>query len=259
MNVREKIEKIINGRVVGVIARGSSLNELEKRINEFKDLDICWTSLNLFTIAEEYILSKINKKLEIISDCSNVELRDNFEPNVRRPRFENYLKREDNNLLQISNTVIRDLKATNQDDILEKYKNKIITIDEVFTGEGYPIELWDAPPNSITLLFAMLMAGKAKKVVTFGFDGYTDNNLEAVNSYYKPELEKAERIAATGKTAGVGSLPTDSRDFNRRWFYIYQLYKRVYGVETKFINCSPITMFNCMNITNYDNVIGEIR
>ena len=253
----DKLKRIINNRVVGLIARGGSLEELEKRIEEYKDLDICWASLNLFTPAEDFILKKINKTLSIVSDCTNLSNRDYFEPNVRRPRLERFLARQEDNLLQISNTVIADLEYTKQHDILTTYKDKIITIDQVFTGEGYSQDLWKAPPNSITLLLASLIAGHAKKIIMFGYDGFNGDNNLAINTYYKEYLERDERVKATGRFQ-VGSLVTDSRDFNRRWNDIYELYKQTYKSNTEVVNCSPSTMFTCIRRIDYDNIKNEL-
>lgn len=256
--VINKLKKIINNRIVGVIARGRSAGELEKKINLLKDYDICWTSLNLFTPAEDYILNKINKNLEIVSDCSNVCNRDTFEPEVRRPRFERFLQREEANLLQISNTVIEDLKVTKQDDLLERYKEKIITIDEVFTNPSFPKAIWDAPPNSITLLLASLIAGQAKKIILFGYDGFNGNNMDSLDTYYKVELERDEKIKATGRFQ-VGSLVTDSRDFEKRWSRIYSMYKKCFNSNTEIVNCSPGTMFTCIRQIDFNNLLNELK
>lgn len=50
---------------VGYIVYGHSLEEFDNRIEEFKDLDIYWVSLNNWQIAES-ILAKIGKELDLV-------------------------------------------------------------------------------------------------------------------------------------------------------------------------------------------------
>lgn len=265
--VDKKIQNVIGDRTVGVIARGKSAEFLEKNIEKLQDHNLCWTSLNLFTPAEDFILNKIGERLDFISDCSNVANKDEFENKCRRPRFEKFLSRPDNNLLMISNTVIEDYRLTNNLDLLEKYKNKIITIDEVFTDFSFPKEIWEAPPNSITLLFAALIAGQAKKIILFGYDGHAPKagethkyaNEHAIYTYYKPELEAEERKIATGQKE-VGSLATDTRDFNKDFPRIFEMYKRIYNnPNVEIINCSSSSVFTVFRKIDYNQLLGELK
>jgi len=64
-NSSNKLKEIIGDRVVGFICFGQSLAELKKRIQEFKDKNICWISLNNYKVAET-ILNEINEKLSVV-------------------------------------------------------------------------------------------------------------------------------------------------------------------------------------------------
>jgi len=257
MNVIDKLKNTIKGRTVGLIARGKSIENLEGMIGYFRDKDICWASMNLIAPAE-ILLNKIDKKLDFISDCSNATLRDTFEPEVRRPRFENYLSKG-NNLLMISNTVIDDFKITKQDDLLDKYKESIVTIDEIFSEPTCPKDVWDAPPNSITLLLAALIAGQAKKIIIFGLDGYRGNKEFAIDTYYRADLEKEDRIKAGGQVT-IGSLGPDSADFERRWKGIFEMYKKAFcNPDVKIINCSSDSIFTVFPKINYGQLADFIK
>lgn len=257
MNAREKLRQLINNRMIGIIARGSSLIELEKKIEELVDYDICWCGINNFIPAES-ILNKINKPLEFVSDCSNVPNREYYEKNIRLPRLINYLEKP-NNLLQISNTVIADIKFINREDVLEKYKNKIITIDEVFTNPEYPKDVWNAPPNSMTLLLAAIIAGGTKKIIMFGYDGHYGFDNIAVHTYYNPLSEIIEREAATGK-AECGSLAYDTRSFNKDFPKIFEMYKTIYNnLNVAIVNCSPNSLFTTFKIINYNQLSQELN
>ena len=175
MNVVEKIANIIRGRPCFVVAKGASLKILKNRIKEYKDLDVCWVTLNDFHYIENTILCHIDKKFDLVSDCATVKRVEYYENNVRLPRFESYLRRE-NNLLMLSELVIQQcFRDQKMNHLLDKYEDKIITIDELFSLPECPKEVWEAPPNSITLLYAFLIAGGAKKIVLFGLDGYQKN------------------------------------------------------------------------------------
>ena len=52
------------------ILHGHSLEEFDKRIQEFKDFDVAWMSLNQWWIAQD-ILDKIGKKLDYVSLLTN--------------------------------------------------------------------------------------------------------------------------------------------------------------------------------------------
>ena len=65
----ERLRRVINKRPVGIILHGASIAELEGRITELEDCDICYFSLNAFRGIEEHILQKINRNLSLIM-CS---------------------------------------------------------------------------------------------------------------------------------------------------------------------------------------------
>jgi len=265
LNSLEKLKKVIKGRVVGIIARGGSAKILEERIDEFKDYNICWASMNVFEAAEG-ILSRIGKELSLVSDCSTVKNWHTYEPQVRMPRFKKYLEK-DNNLLFISELVIQEsFKRDNFFQLFQKHMGKIATIDDVFTHPKSPDAIWDAPPNSITLLLAACIAGDAKKIVMFGFDGLapkageTNKMLDhnCIETYYRADLEKEDRLASAS-TIEFGSLSTDSFFFERDWPQIWNIYKQTYENNCDIVNCSPGTMFTVIKEINYDRVHEEIK
>lgn len=57
----EYLQSIIKGRPIAILLPGSSIEELSDRINEFKDYDFCYFSLNVFHVLEEHIMKKIGK------------------------------------------------------------------------------------------------------------------------------------------------------------------------------------------------------
>ncbi len=62
----ERLRRVINKRPVAIILHGPSVTELEERITELDDCDICYFSLNAFRVPEKHILQKINRNLSIV-------------------------------------------------------------------------------------------------------------------------------------------------------------------------------------------------
>jgi hypothetical protein len=267
MTIIEKIRNIIKGRPCFVVAKGASLKLLKNQIREYKDLDVCWATLNDFHYIENTILCQINKQFDLVSDCATVKNVDFYENKIRIPRFESYLNRE-NNLLMLSELVVQQcFRDQKRDDLLEKYKDKIITINELFSMPQCPQEIWNKPPNSITLLYAFLIAGGAKKVVIFGLDGYqkevdktgvSEEFIETTGtiilSYYMPDVVKQERMDAFGDYRN-GSLYSDNNVFNTKWQSIFNMYKVAFNnPDVQLYNCSPITSITSIPVIRYTQV-----
>lgn len=258
MSSIEKLKELIKGKTCCVLTPGKSLTILEERIEEFKDLDVVWIGMNYCDHIEEAILKKIDKQFDMISDCTTVAIPQNYEPE-RIQRYEKFLGRG-TNLLFISDLVkVECFQKFGRIDILEKYADKIATIDDVFTGPDYPQEIWNKPPNSITLLFAALIAGMAKKVIMFGFDGRLESNYNSIDSYYKADIIKEHRVKAYGQYLNIGSLTSDSKDFNVKFIHLLQMYKAIYSnPNIEIINCSPDSIYTAFKKINYDQVKGEV-
>lgn len=262
---RGVITDLVKGKTVCFITGGRSIEELEKRIEEFKDLPIIWTSMNRFDMMEEYILEKIGKKFDMISDCSTVgfERRHKYEREIRFPKFEEFLTREENNVLLTSHIVIEQaFVELNRGDLPTKYKHKIAIVEEIFDScQEKPAEFWTPPPNSLTLSLAGIIAGQAKKIIMFGFDGFpyskemtTDQILD---SYYKPKIIREDRRKAFGDVTS-GNLVGDTISFNKRFPNILRVYQSSFKNPVEIVNCSPNSFITAFRKTDYDHVKEEI-
>lgn len=255
---RSIIERIVDRRVVGVLAHGKSIEELERRIEEFKDLNICWVGLNLFTIFEDHILSKIHKKLDIVFACDTAPdmTRGNYEINVRLPRIEKFLKREADNIWITTNGMFRDSIKIYRPDLLEKYSHKIMEIDHLFPREN--IRDYMEVPNSITLLIGAMIAGGAKKIILFGIDGYNGDPKEGINSYYCKEDNRAERQAVLGCDVDLG-INRDTGLFDKMFPTNLRNYRKLFGNNCEVVNCSPNSIFTSIRKINYDQLKDELN
>lgn len=252
----DKLKQIINKRPVAIMLHGKSISELEKRVNEYKDLDVCWASMNLFPVMEEFILKKINKKLDIVLDCSTVSdsLLSNYENNCRQPRLEKFLSKEYNNLWVTTMGIIELYSITmNKGNFIDTYKHKTLIVDTIFPPSQ--TAKYMSVPNSLTLLIAAIMAGGATKIVLFGCDGYKGEVSIGIDSYFKPNLQRIERYNALGNSIDAG-VNRDTEGFENKFISIYKQYKTIFNTNVEIMNCSNTSIYKCLPKINYDEVIA---
>lgn len=250
-----KLKQIINNRPVAIMVHGKSIETLEQRINEYKDLDVCWVSMNLFSIMEKFILSKINKKLDIVLDCSTVANSNlvNYENNFRQPRLKEFLSKQYNNLWVTTKGIIDLYKnIINKNKFINTYINKILIVDTIFPPSQ--IAKYMSVPNSLTLLIAAIIAGGASKIVLFGCDGYRGKVSIGINSYFKPNLQRIERYNALGSSLDPG-VNRDTDGFEGRFSRLYKEYKLLFNNNVEIKNCSNISVYKCLPKITYDEVI----
>lgn len=231
MNEIDKIREKINNRIVCIMSHGKSIETLETRITEFKDLDICWVSFNLFTVMNKFILSKINKKLDIVLDCaasSNIE----YERNYRIPNILNAIYENNTLILSTARLMITQYNEYKLSQFYEINKDIILLVDNIFGRLDYT-------PNTLFLLIATIAVGKPKKIILFGVDGYSKSSTEVFSTYYKSELQR-DRIKNLISTDNPeSSLDKSTAAFQERFDWLYPDFCKRCNVDSPFIyNCS---------------------
>ena len=110
-------------------------------------------------------------------------------------------------------------------------------------------------PNSLTLLIGLMAISGAKKIILFGVDGYKGKHEDNLQSFYKPELQKQERILAEGGENRTG-IVQDTSNFENKFMRHYKAYCVRYSVDppTEIINCSPISIYKIFKKVNYDEI-----
>lgn len=238
----KKLRDIINERPVAILTLGASLTELESRIEELKDCDICWVGMNVFSIPEKHIVQKIGRNLSIAmapnipglpSQISNVvsfleRQEDNFfitdEPALRQPGFPDWYSR---------------------DRFIQKYDSKLLVYDAVW----HPNPLFELVPdpehplhfpayNSLTALLSLIIIGMPCKIVLFGADGG--------GPYYRQD----EIMRSKNESPIPWNLEGDARDFNQVMEDILVRVYRTYGIPVH-ITLAPIDIVNCSSKSNY--------
>jgi len=251
----EKLKSLINNRIVCILSHGGSIQRLEETIEYLKNFDICWMSLGLYTVIEDFILSKINKRLDILFDCATVPQpqMDIYEKQIRLPRIEQFLARPDDNIWITTHGLIRDSIIPYKPNILHNFHHKILQVDQLFPTHAY----MDVP-NSITLMIASALCGRAKKIILFGYDGFKGDDSKSHGTYYKAELAHNEWVYAYGNTINMG-LRRDTIDFENRFNPIVLLYRTLFNNKADIVNCSPNSSFSVIRKINYDDLKEELK
>lgn len=89
----EHLKKLVGGRDIALLAHGPSIGELEQRIDELADRDICYISVNRFSVLETGILSKIGRRVQAVCPTNPTEFQ------VQGDRIIKFLERDDDNLV----------------------------------------------------------------------------------------------------------------------------------------------------------------
>lgn len=244
----------LGDKICAIVAHGSSLNILEERIEEFKNLDnIVWCGMNFFNPSEE-ILKKIGKQFDIVFDCSTIpeSHAKNYEL-MRITRLTEYLNRNKNNIyitLKAHLYLLRE-ELTNElgYNFNERYK------DQIIYGEDLNVPTHDFYV-SLPLFITILAKLCAKKIILFGADGGGANiniDTSGKNTYYKSGLAIAERIASG---IDLFDLTSDNKRVNNSDQIIREILKEQFPEIT---NCSPDSNYNIWNKKSYDETISYIK
>lgn len=260
-NSEERIDhlrRIVNGRTVAILAAGSSINDLEKRISELRHADICYFGLNSFTVPETPILEQIGKHLSIVM-CSSRE----GIPRAMKDIVD-FLNRDEDNMFVSSfwrdtfELMDRDFDL-NQ--FLSKYDRKLIFFDlsweRTVPNSDHPLHF--IVSNSLLLLIQLAVIGKALRIVLFGADGGCGKN---VNEWYYRQEDSGHRGSATGEfiVAPQENLIYDTdRYFNSIFpIAIRNIYKTYNLAPIDILNCSENSFYTPFPKVSYDDAFDYL-
>lgn len=199
---------------------------------------------------DKFILSKINKKLEIVLEAADSDTR-NYELDYRIPKMKEVIQRGD---LVISTWRLlwTEYRKKNLGWFYEENKDKIALADDI-------LGIIDVP-NTLALLIYCVAVCNPKKIILFGVDGYKGKNDESeYTTYYKSEEAKIRRARQLQHRKNF-TLKETSDNFDT-WFGI-GLYCSYMNCNTenipKIINCSPNSQFDSIRKINYNELKKEL-
>jgi len=244
----EKLKKLIENKICFVLLGGASLEQFRQNAQKFKDFNVCWCGMNFFTLAKDHILNSIGKKFTFVFDISGVKNIIPYEKECRIPRIENYLKNE-SGLLVTSHEVEKNFALAKRDDIFEKYKYKILFIEDC-------VNLYTVHNSLMAYLF-LLTYCNVKKIILFGCDGYTGEYIikNAILSYFCPNEVRREVEIASGGSMYLG-LPSDTKTFNGSFRELYVEYCTEHKlIPKRIINTNLDSFIDIFPRLDYDNLI----
>lgn len=203
---------------IAICLQGTSIEILQQKINLFKNKDWHWASLNKFQVIEDEILSKTNKKLDIVYCASDQRFKEE--------------KNNIDNFMQKSNTLF----ITNSD-INYRYLHKVYNTELYVFDWGY----------GFSSLFAMLCAlGKlgAKRIYLFGADG-----IKGEKEVYFCQNKIQENFEAR-----ANSIIKDTQIMNK----IFWDYWNYIGLkEIEIINVNPNSAIICFQKCSIEKILNE--
>jgi len=259
------LQEIVAGRPVAILAAGPSIYELEHRIDELCDADICYFGLNSYTVQEVHILQKISKHFSVVM-CSSREGIPKIIGDIT-----NFLDRDEDNMF-ISSIWRATFELMGVDFDLKqffiKYNKKLIffSLDfaTTFPNSNYPLHF--IVSNSLLVLMQMAVIGKASSIVLFGADG---GFKEGTEEWYHRQGDIGHRGPADMFKCDyiVGPKETLVDDTNKYFNPIAQialdnLYKTYGFSPTEILNCSEDSFYTVFPKISYDvaikHLLGEV-
>ena len=255
----ERFQKIVAGRPVAILAAGPSIHELEERIEELRDANICYFGLNSYTVQEAYILQQINKHFSAIM-CSSRE----GIPKTMNDIIDFLNRGEDNVFIS---SFWRDTFALLVDtgfelqQFFDIFNQKLIFFNLTF-GKTVPTvndPLHFIVSNSLLVLIQMAIIGKASSIVLFGADGgFKEGSKEC---YYRQE-DIRHRGSIDGKIK-VGPVETLADDTNTYFnpialIALTNLYNAYNFAPIKILNCSKDSLYTVFPKVSYDEALTHL-
>ncbi len=222
-----RITDIVADRPVFMVLPGKSVARLERVIQRFKERQICYVTVNNFSVLEKHILSRIHERFSIIH-CHSIH---GFQ--YRVGAIVDYLKRKDDNLM-ISTDIAIGTFSSLYPNLVDEFRSKLWLI---------PSGKWKHY-NTVLALLITLMEEKVKNIIMFGNDGCNDVTAKGAKAnYYRAKETWATRGTGTGITGDTGR-------FNDVW----PAFNIEYNICSRILNCSPGSHIEHIPIIRYEDL-----
>ena len=246
------LQKVIAGRPVAIIVPGPSIRELEHRVEELRDIDICYFGLNSYTVIETHILQQINKQFSAIM-CSSRE----GIPGILEDIIDFLDRDEDNMFISSFWRGTFDLlpKYFDLQYLFDKHNKKFIffSLGFVTTVPDKEHPLHFIVSNSLLVLMQMAIVGKTQSIVLFGADGGFSKDPD---EWFYRQDDPGYRSSFNG---GLIRTPKDAiiahtNDYCNTIAPITlpNLYEAYGFAPTAILNCSENSLYTPFTKVSYD-------
>lgn len=236
------LRSIIDGRPVAILAAGPSIRQLEERIGELRDANVCFFGLNDFTVQETHILVRIARRFSVVM-CSAREHMPEYIGSIV-----DFLSREEDNMFVSSywrNTFELMGNGFDLRTFLGKYDHKLLFFGVVprrdVPNSFHPLHF--TVSNSLLVLVQLAAIGGAPGIVLFGADGYSGDTER--HAYYRGQGDSDD--------ARRESLKLDvDRYFNPIASIAMKNVSQTYEVRPGIVNCSESSYLTPFPKVSYD-------
>jgi len=246
----DNLRQIVKGRRVAILAAGPSIYELEERITELRNADVCYFGMNSF-IQEKNILAKIDEHFSVFfRSC-----RDGMQESI--DYIAQFLKRYDHNIFISSffrNAFGQMDPAFHIGEFLRDFDNQLlffdITYDRTCPNKKFPLHFISG--NSLSVVIQLAIIGQAAGVVLFGADGDTGmkegNDIKSLwyrfPEYYNHwQRESAYSLFLDTTLCFNPTMPLAIRN-------VYETYN---FPPIEILNCSENSFYNPFLNISYDD------
>jgi len=269
----ERLRAVINKRPVGIVLYGASVAELEARITELEDCDICYFGLNAFRVVEKNILQKISRNFSLVM-CAAA-------PGQQVNDIVEFLDRREDNILFSEKVSFhppegdplhpqRMPQGFNYDEFIKKYDKKLLFFNgapaNLLVRSGlflwvpsrkYPLHFPEEISLSIMIVLALI--GGASRVVVFGGDGGRTNTRELYFRQSDPAYQHLSHHQYTEQDMEQ-IIQGDTRWFNAMMPIIMERVYKLYDLKpVEIINCSPQSHYTPLRKLTYDETFALLK
>jgi len=257
----EHLRKTINKKPVVIILPGSSVKELEQRIEELSNCDVCYASLNDFWAIEKHILNKTNKHLSIVMCASS--------PSRGINEIIDFLERKEDNFVISSKKSFSFFpkympKDFNLNEFIQKYDKKLLF--HVGVDTSLILTLWAGlfprfpskknplhfpAQNSLSILIFWAIIGQASKIVIFGGDG---GRISKKDLFFREQDNENRNFDEDWR------LMVDTEVFNAVMPLILKKIYKTYNIKTvDIINCSEKSHYTPFRKLSYEQTFALLK
>ncbi len=237
----ERLKKIIHGRPVALLLPGPSILELERRIGELNNADICYATVNDFWVMERRLTHRIGKNLTAVM-CSAIEC------NVPSTIHFGYMNRPEDNVF-ISELAGYHHNKMSWPMFYKYHGDKLLYFiadrsERALTvpNEEYPLSF--LAQASFAILTCLMAIGGSSLIVLFGADG----GRIGKDLYF-----------ADWQSDSESRLRYDTLIFNKTMPDILERVNKLYGVKPTILNCSEQSFYTPFEKVSYNKAIKELK
>ena len=234
----EHLRKLVAGRDLVLLLYGPSAHGLADKMDVFRDIDVCFASVNKFDEVENNLLRPVGRQLDIVVTSNPSDIRQRWDA------YHDFLARESVNMLIATNYVLTSLRPPYSVDrrFIELFDKKLLFFESDSQVPPTPITpLHLLAANTLSIALPLLALAKPRRIFIFGADGGgTDGGEQA---YFFGETAEVDNTARRQQEA-VRRLTNEA-------FFCDHVAPFSILAMTKLFGSPAPEIYNCCPHSNY--------